>query len=419
MTNAAERSGRVLGRADCKGAADGSGSLSFSGGALVRTGYACQAVVTLPFEPTATLSWLVTLNTLPLFPLPGGSSLGPMTVLDGDTLTFSCTSGLVEGAEYEATLIGYRVALDDPNFQFLLPTGVPPTVAGSGSPPPNEVTVAGPLPLPVEVADQPIQIEQGPLVIVIETPPEGMATVGYSFCFHASGGTKPYTWALTGGSLPAGLSLSLGGHVTGTPTAKGGSTAVLTATDADGNTDTEAFGFVVLPLPSKGITEVESTDGSITVTNGTGPIVDLATAGGGSALEYVAYNEDPNWIFGSLGGFQTYETTPDLDIGTWLLTMQANYVLYGLPPDAGTIRVVPGTATATFIGPTQAAGGGAFSVDQDFPLSLTCIVKVTVKGSLFLQVAGNYRGQLIGSTTLDNTDPATGYTAVRVSPSAS
>jgi hypothetical protein len=273
--------------------------------------------------------------------------------------------------------------------------------------------------LPVEVADQPIQIEQGPLVIVIETPPEGMATVGYSFCFHASGGTKPYTWALTGGSLPAGLSLSLGGHVTGTPTAEGGSTAVLTATDADGNTDTEAFGFVVLPLPSKGITEVESTDGSITVTNGTGPIVDLATAGGGSALEYVAYNEDPTWIFGSLGGFQTYETTPDLDIGTWLLTMQANYLLYGLPPDAGTIRVVPGTATATFIGPTQATGGGAFSVNQDFPLSLTCIVKVTVKGSLFLQVAGNYRGQLMGSTTTDNTDPATGYTAVRVSPSAS
>jgi hypothetical protein len=132
MTNAAERPGRVLGRADCNVAVDGSGSLSFSGGALVRTGYACQAVVTLPVEPTATLSWLVTLNTLPLFPLPGGSSLGPMTILDGDTLTFSCTSGLVEGEEYEATLIGYRVALDDPNFQFLLPTGVAPTVASGG-----------------------------------------------------------------------------------------------------------------------------------------------------------------------------------------------------------------------------------------------------------------------------------------------
>jgi hypothetical protein len=411
--------GRITGRASCVGAADGSGTIKFEGLNLARVDMAAQCVITLPVEPTAAISWLFSLGMLAMFTLPGGASLGPMTVLDGDTLAFSCTSGLVEGAEYEATLIGYRVALDDPNFQFLLPTGVPPTVAGSGSPPPNEVTVAGPLPLPVEVADQPIQIEQGPLVIVIETPPEGMATVGYSFCFHASGGTKPYTWALTGGSLPAGLSLSLGGHVTGTPTAEGGSTAVLTATDADGNTDTEAFGFVVLPLPSKGITEVESTDGSITVTNGTGPIVDLATAGGGSALEYVAYNEDPNWTFGSLGGFQTYETTPDLDIGTWLLTMQANYVLYGTPPDSGTIRVVPGTATATFIGPTQAAGGGAFSVDQDFPLSLTCIVKVTVKGSLLLQVAGNYRGELMGSTTIDNTDPATGYTAVRVSPSAS
>ena len=446
MTNAAERSGRVLGRADCNVAVDGSGSLSFSGGALVRTGYACQAVVTLPFEPTATLSWLVTLNTLPLFPLPGGSSLGPMTILDGDTLTFSCTSGLVEGAEYEATLIGYRVALDDPNFQFLLPTGVPPTVAGSGSPPPNEVTVAGPLPLPVEVADQPIQIEQGPLVIVIETPPEGMKTVGYSFCLHAVGGTRPYTWSLPTGSLPTGLTLSTGGHVTGTTSAAGGSTAVFTVTDADGNTDTEAFGFVVLPLPSTYIEEIESTDGSITVTDPTGPTVDLATAGayikeitsidgsvtvtdptgptvdlptagGGGALEYIAFNEDVNWTF-PLGGWVAYETTPDLDVGTWLLTVQTNYLLNGTPSSVAAIRVIENSATATFVGPTQAGGGGPYSIDCDCLLTFTCIVKVAVKGTLDIQAQGNYRGELVGWTTVGG-GPATGYTAVRVSPSAS
>jgi hypothetical protein len=387
MANSAERSGRVLARDDCTGGADGSGSLSFSGGALVRTGYACQAVVTLPFEPTAALSWQVTLNTLPLLTLPGGSSLGPMTVLDGDTLTFSCTSGLVEGEEYEATLIGYRVALDDPAFQFLLPTGVPPTVAGSGSGPPNEVTIAGPSPLPVEIADQPIQIEQGPLEIVIETPPEGMKTVGYSFCLHAVGGTRPYTWSLPAGSLPPGLTLSTGGHVTGTTSAAGGSTAVFTVTDADGNTDTEAFGFVVLPLPSTG------------------------------ALEYIAFNELVSWSF-PLGGWVAYETTPDLDVGTWLLTVQTNYLLIGSPTSEATIRVIENSATATFVGPTQAGGGGAYSIDIDCLLTFTCIVTVAVKGTLDIQAQGNYRGELTGWTVRDSTDPATGYVAVRISPSA-
>jgi len=409
--------GRITGRASCVGAADGSGTIKFEGLNLARVDMAAQCVITLPVEPTAAISWLFSMGMLAMFTLPGGSSLGPMTILDGDTLTFSCTSGLVEGEEYEATLIGYRVALDDPNFQFLLPTGVPPTVAGSGSPPPNEVTVAGPLPLPVEVADQPIQIEQGPLVIVIETPPEGMATVGYSFCLHAVGGTRPYTWSLPAGSLPTGLTLSTGGHVTGTTSAAGGFTAVFTVTDADGNTDTEAFGFVVLPLPSTYIEEITSIDGSVTVTDPTGPTVDLATAGGGGALEYIAFNEDVSWSF-PLGGWVAYETTPDLDVGTWLLTVQTNYVLYGTPSSAATIRVIENSATATFVGPTQAGGGGPYSIDCDCLLTFTCIVKVAVKGTLDIQARGNYRGELVGSTIDDSSGPATGYVAVRISPSA-
>ena len=55
----------------------------------------------------------------------------------------------------------------------------------------------------------------------------------YAFQFVAAGGTPPYTFIVAGGSLtlPAGISLSSTGLLSGTPTAVGGSTFTLAVTD--------------------------------------------------------------------------------------------------------------------------------------------------------------------------------------------
>ncbi|MDE1160688.1 MAG: putative Ig domain-containing protein [Acidobacteriaceae bacterium] len=58
--------------------------------------------------------------------------------------------------------------------------------------------------------------------------------VAYSQTLAATGGTAPYTYAVTTGSLPAGLSLSsTTGVVSGTPTAVGSTTFTVTATDSE------------------------------------------------------------------------------------------------------------------------------------------------------------------------------------------
>ncbi|MEG3144437.1 putative Ig domain-containing protein [Sphingomonas sp. RT2P30] len=62
--------------------------------------------------------------------------------------------------------------------------------------------------------------------------PGGKVGNAYSKPFSASGGTGPYGYALTGGSLPAGMTLSTGGTLSGTPTAGGNFTFQVTATDA-------------------------------------------------------------------------------------------------------------------------------------------------------------------------------------------
>src|ERR1700733_4789702 len=60
------------------------------------------------------------------------------------------------------------------------------------------------------------------------------ATVGvpYNATIGVSGGTAPYTCVQTGGSLPAGLSLSSSCVVSGTPTTAGTSTMTVKATDS-------------------------------------------------------------------------------------------------------------------------------------------------------------------------------------------
>jgi protocatechuate 3,4-dioxygenase beta subunit len=69
------------------------------------------------------------------------------------------------------------------------------------------------------------------------------ATVGtaYSRTITAAGGTASYTYAITSGSAPAGLSLSSGGVLSGTPTNNVTANFTITATDATGCTGTQAF----------------------------------------------------------------------------------------------------------------------------------------------------------------------------------
>ena len=68
----------------------------------------------------------------------------------------------------------------------------------------------------------------------------------YIASLQATGGTTPYAWAVTSGSLSDGLKLDpASGVISGTPTAAGTSTFQITVTDADGATATKSFTLIV------------------------------------------------------------------------------------------------------------------------------------------------------------------------------
>jgi large repetitive protein len=64
--------------------------------------------------------------------------------------------------------------------------------------------------------------------------PDGRVNHPYSRLIRASGPNTPYTFAVTNGNLPNGLTLAPGGLLSGTPTAGGNFTFTITAKDSFG-----------------------------------------------------------------------------------------------------------------------------------------------------------------------------------------
>ena len=92
----------------------------------------------------------------------------------------------------------------------------------------------------------------------------GPAYVGRAFrsTFAASGGRLPYTYAVTGGALPAGLDLGADGTLSGTPTATGDYAFTVTATDAQMQTGEVAIALAIVPEEGGGcVPSAEVCDG--------------------------------------------------------------------------------------------------------------------------------------------------------------
>jgi uncharacterized repeat protein (TIGR03803 family) len=101
----------------------------------------------------------------------------------------------------------------------------------------------------------------GSTIVRITTASLPNWTVGkaYSATMAATSGTKPYTWSVYSGSLPAGLSLNAStGVISGTPTTAATTTFFIGVKGAGANTATAQFTVVVSAAPVVGTTLLET-----------------------------------------------------------------------------------------------------------------------------------------------------------------
>lgn len=94
--------------------------------------------------------------------------------------------------------------------------------------------------------------EHGVSITTSSPLPDGKVGSSYSQTFHASGGATPYTWSISNGDPPSGLSLgSSSGALTGTPSAAGDFSFTVQVKEKNGGSTTKNFRVTIAASSSK------------------------------------------------------------------------------------------------------------------------------------------------------------------------
>ena len=121
------------------------------------------------------------------------------------------------------------------------------------------------------------------LFITTGTLSDASVDTSYSAFLNASGGSGIYTWAVTTGSLPAGLTLDvLTGEIGGTASAEGKRSFVVTVTDSDGLQADKIF--------TINVTDLQITDSQSLPSGAVSAFYDYTFAASGGSIPYTWTN---------------------------------------------------------------------------------------------------------------------------------
>jgi uncharacterized protein (TIGR03437 family) len=261
----------------------------------------------------------------PCMATSGGGGTMPSVTIGGVAVTTVGYAGFVDSTV--AGLYQINVTMPSPTGSFTTSTGSTIT------------NVIAPVQLPVVVTVNGMSSQAGvnlwvaPRLMV--APPSGAGlsgTVGVAWsstnnAVVASEGNGPYTYAVTSGLLPAGLTLSSGGLITGTPAANTGGTYVVTVTATDSspvpvtgsvtftvNVAADLFMALTVAAPTgsagahPAITTVRATGGKVAYTYALGTV----TAPSGGAASDITLNTTTGAVSvgsGSVAGTYTVTVT--------------------------------------------------------------------------------------------------------------
>ncbi|MEV4525440.1 fibronectin type III domain-containing protein [Streptosporangium sp. NPDC049304] len=392
--------------------------------------------------------WSVSAGTLP----PGLTLNASTGVLSGTpTLggTYSFTAMVTDASNVSTTravtlIIAAAPVLTfpaPPNGEVSIPYSIPLTVTGgtapyvwsitAGSLPPGLTlntstgvlsgtpTLGGVFSFSVKVVDALNQSSTRTVSVTIAAlptftfaaPPPGQVGVAYSVPLTVSGGVTPYTWSVSAGSLPPGLTLNAStGVLSGTPTATGSSTVTFRVVDANGLADTRSATLVIVTGPlvivktASASSAVPGATLNYTITvNNTGttaftgatlndPLADV--------LDDATYNGDATASGGSVSvAGQTLTWTGNVAAGA---TVTIGYSVTVKNPDTGN-KVMANAVTSSTVGSTCPAGG----------VDTRCSATVTVSGLSIVKVANVSTatpGGSIGYTVTVTNNGQTPYT---------
>ena len=198
----------------------------------------------------------------------------------------------------------------------------------------------------------------------------------YSQTLVGTGGTAPYTWSLSTGSLPSGLSLN---PTTGVISGAVGSSAVsstfsVTMTDADGVVASESLSLTVNVVPSITTTSLntatQTQTGYSQILSGTGGTLPYSwTITTGSLPNGLSLNPTTGAITGSLSSTATTQTfTATLTDANGVTTTHSFTLTVNVKPTIAPTALPAATQSGTYLQTLSVSGGtnpfGAWSVSS-------------------------------------------------------
>jgi|GEM_PF-2058950 len=300
---------------------------------------------------------------------------------------------------------------------FATPTGSSNTWTAQGSPGTATVMVSATQSGSTAQASASVVVTDGPLGIYATPLPGATAGTPYSATVSAYGGIQPYTWSVTSGSLPAGMSLdpSTGG-ISGTADAAGTSTFTVEVTDSSPTpeTATRTLSITVSPGSLASVTLIPT---SATLTAGGGSKTFAVTTqdayGNSISGLSISWTGTGGTLSTASGGSTVY--TPGSASGSFSVTATASQGAQTRSA-AASVTILPASVASVTISPSNTAvvAGHAAS----FAAEARDAYGNVIPGATFVWTATG--GTLSGSgTPVTYTAGATGGTyAVTVSASA-
>ena len=251
--------GGSRGAASIAGEPTGPGSSSFTVTVKDASGATASQALTLTVNPPAPLT--ITTTSLPAAEVGIAYSQNLQATGGVPAYSWSLTAGSLPAGltlSSSGTISGTPTTVGTSSFTV--------KVTDSETPTPNSTT-----------ANLSITVNNPPLTITTTSLPQGTVDFAYSSAVAVIGGTKPYTWSISAGALPNGLTLNTStGQISGTPSKTGAFQFTVSVTDSSTPQQNASAKFTITINAALAITTSSLPSGSV----GTAYSTTLAATGG-------------------------------------------------------------------------------------------------------------------------------------------